>query len=187
MKNRILVVIFAALGLMACSKSKTSYVGNTYEGKLGEITTLTYQFLSESEFRLDLNSSWSGHHNYVCHYVNVVDYFKEKEPENYKPLAKFLDGCAILGVDSIYDPSSRCMILPCEFFAYPGNNDLNEIMSTIFYNNEADEIIILDESSAEDLIERAVDIVEKGSNPAPNSIRSELQYLGGITCPRKTK
>ena len=196
MKNRIFVVIFAALGLMACSKSKTSYVGNIYEGKLGEITTLTYQFLNESELKFEINSSWAGHHSYVCRYSNIADKFKEDEnlSECYKPLLFYMDGCSLLAVDSVNDLSNRKGMLPVnEFLPQSGYSDLGDILTCLLYNDKTDEIITMSEDEVFDVllenfrVEANKAKEETGIASVSTTCRSELQYLGGIVCPRKTK
>lgn len=196
MKNRIFVVIFAALGLMACSKSKTSYVGNIYEGKLGEITTLTYQFLNESELKFEINSSWAGHHSYVCRYSNIADKFKEDEnlSEYYKPLLFYMDGCSVLVVDSVNDLSNRKGMLPVnEFLPQSGYSDMGDMLSGFLYNDKTNEIITMNEDEFYDflgnnIIGRAKEAQEKtGVASISVTCRSELQYLGGIVCSRKTK
>lgn len=196
MKNRIFVVIFAALGLMACSKSKTSYVGKTYEGKLGEITTLTYQFLNESELKFEINSSWAGHHSYVCRYSNIVDKFKEDEnlSEYYKPLLFYMDGCSMLVVDSVNDLSNRKGMLPVnEFLPQSGYSDMGDMLAVLFYNDKKDEIITMKEDELDDIVMYKFGAAareskaETGIASVSTTCRSELQYLGGIVCPRKTK
>jgi len=195
MKNRIFLAIFAALGLMACSKSKTSYVGNTYEGKLGEITTLTYQFLSENELKFEINSSWAGHHSYVCRYSNVADRFREDEnlSECYKPLLFYMDGCSLLVVDSVNDQSNRKGMLPInEFLPQSGYSDMGDMLSSFLYNDKTNEIITMNEDELEEIMlpffAAAKESKERtGVASVSTTCRERLVYLSGITCPKKAK
>lgn len=191
MKNRIYLVIFLALGLMACSKSKTTYVGNTYEGKAGEETTLTYQFLSESEVKFELNSSWSGHHAFVCRYTNVAEKMKEELGEYYDPYLVYMDGCSILMVDSVnYLSKGEGMLSLGAFLSSSGYSDLEELLSGFLYDNEKDEIITLKTMEYYDIFDKFGDAVSKAKekNEAPKitvTCRPELPYLSGFVCPRK--
>lgn len=194
MKNRIFLVIFLALGLMACSKSKTpAYLGNTYEGKLGGETTLTYQILNEQEFRLDITSEWIGHHGFVCRYDNVADKIQEDLGEFYEPFLFYMDGCSLLLVDSVNDLSNRRGMLPLgEVLSQSGYSDLGEILTFLFYNNKTDEIVTMKEDEFYDLFgefKEKVNEAQEETGVASISVtcRSELHYLGGIVCPRKTK
>ena len=194
MKNRIFLVIFLALGLMACSKSKTpAYLGNTYEGKIGGETTLTYQILNEQEFRLDITSEWIGHHGFVCRYDNVADKIQEDLGEFYEPFLFYMDGCSLLLVDSVNDLSNRRGMLPLgEVLSQSGYSDLGEILTFLFYNNKTDEIVTMKEDEFYDLFGEFKEKVneaqaETGVASISVTCRSELHYLGGIVCPRKTK
>lgn len=195
MKNRIFVVIFAALGLMACSKSKTSYVGNIYEGKLGEITTLTYQFLNESELKFEINSSWAGHHSYVCRYSNIADKFMEDEnlSEYYKPLLFYMDGCSVLVVDSVNDLSNRKGMLPVnEFLPQSGYSDMGDMLSSFLYNDKTNEIITMNEDELEEIMlpflaAAKESKAETGIASVSTTCRERLVYLSGIICPLKAK
>lgn len=195
MKNRIFLVIFLALGLMACSKSKTpAYLGNTYEGNFCGETTLTYQILNEHEFRLDITSDWIGHHGFVCSYDNVADKIQEDLGEFYEPYLFYMDGCSLLLVDSVNDLSNRNGMLPLDVVLnQSGYSDLGEILTCLFYNNKTNEIVTMKEDELYDflgnnIIGRAKEAQEKtGVASISVTCRSELQYLGGIVCSRKTK
>lgn len=191
MKNRIFLAILLACALMACSNSTPKYVGNTYEGSIG-YGTLTYQFLDLNEFRIDINSSWAGHFSCVCHYYNNADNYKELFPELYEPLLTYLDGCVMLSVDSMYDPSNSSKKLSvAEFVNNSGYKDLGDVMSYLLYNNETDEIITLSFKEYVTFIgnkcfDQAYKSKEQTGQATINTTcRSELPRINGFVCSRK--
>lgn len=195
MKNRVFLVIFLALGLMACSKSKTpAYLGNTYEGKLGGETTLTYQILNEQEFRLDVSSDWIGHLGFICHYCNFADKVKELNEEFYEPFLFYMDGCSLFVVDSVNNLSERTGMLPVdEYLHKSGYSDLGDVLTFLLYNDKTDEIITMTEDDYDEFInEKFAEVaaeakVETGVVSISTTCRPEIMYLGGFICSRKTE
>jgi hypothetical protein len=165
------VMIFCIVG---CSNFKNPYMGNTYDGNYGA-ATLQYQFLSEDEFKLEINS-WAGGYKYICHYNIYLDEIKVAFPDLYEPLSHYLDGCELLIVDSIQDIQRGLKMMPrFQFIARSGMSDLDNLM-ILLYNNETDEIITMSQNEINEMLQ----IIDKSNQ----TCRSNLFYLSGIKCSR---
>ena len=199
MKTRVfLLSILVIICLMSCSK-KPAYVGNTYEGNIEGIIQLSYGFINEHEFSFNITApeEYDINESFVCHYITIAEELKGLNPDLCKPVKKFMDGCEIIEVDSVfYLDGDKDRVSLEEFCGIEGQGRTGmykDVMFSLLYNDKTDEIVVVPlDNMREFFAAKFLNVVnaereKTGKASIATTCREDLPNLPGVRCTRKVE
>lgn len=198
MKTRVFLLSILVICLMSCSK-KPAYVGNTYEGNIEGIIQLSYGFINEHEFSFNITApeEYDINESFVCHYITIAEELNGLNPDLCKPVKKFMDGCEIIEVDSVFyldgDKDRVSLEEFCKIEGQGRTEMYKDVMLSLLYNDKTDEIVVVPfDNMREFFATKFLNVVnaereKTGKASIAKTCREDLPSLPGVRCTRKVE